>query len=326
MKVYYPYLILNFCLILFLSSCNHEIDNEEKESTVPVERALLVQEDRGLNFMVVGDWGRCGQYNQQEVADQMNGFSRTTDPEFIISTGDNFYDNGVRSIEDPLWNRSFENVYSGADLQKDWFVVLGNHDYRGNPQAEIDYSDISRRWNMPSRYFTFVKAVSDSVQARFIFLDTSPFVRKYWRAKEEYADLALQDTVKQLQWLDSLLTHAQESWKIVIGHHPVYSAGTKHGNTQEMIEMIMPRLKKYGVQLYLAGHEHDLQHLRPERSKVDYIISGAGSEVRPTGKNIYAKFSSSTPGFALVSITGDSLFLNFVSNQGKVIYEMARSR
>src|SRR5450432_3924459 len=83
---------------------------------------------KALNFLVVGDWGRQGDYHQSDVAKTMNDFSDTYDAKFIISTGDNFYVNGVRSIHDPLWQSSFEDVYRGIWLQKDWYVVLGNHD------------------------------------------------------------------------------------------------------------------------------------------------------------------------------------------------------
>ncbi len=82
-------------------------------------------------------------------------------PEFIVSTGDNFYPNGVRSIMDHNWIASFENIYTAHSLQTDWYVVLGNHDYGGDPQAEIDYSEVDRRWNMPARYYSKVFLLMD---------------------------------------------------------------------------------------------------------------------------------------------------------------------
>lgn len=33
----------------------------------------------------------------------------------------------------------------------EWYPILGNHEYRGNTQAVIDYSKVSRRWVMNER-------------------------------------------------------------------------------------------------------------------------------------------------------------------------------
>ena len=71
---------------------------------------------------------------------------------FVISVGDNFYENGVASLQDPHWQQSFEHVYAAKSLQVPWYVVLGNHDYRGNVDAQLDYGKTHPRWNMPARY------------------------------------------------------------------------------------------------------------------------------------------------------------------------------
>ena len=46
---------------------------------------------------------------------------------------------------------NYELIYSHPELMIDWLPILGNHEYRGNTQAIIDYSNISRRWNMPGK-------------------------------------------------------------------------------------------------------------------------------------------------------------------------------
>jgi hypothetical protein len=117
------------------------------------------------SFLVVGDWGRKGQFNQQEVANQMAQTSLAENAQFVISTGDNFYETGVNGLTDEHWSLSFENVYKGNLLQKDWFVVLGNHDYQGNVNAQIDYTQKSNRWKMPNRYFT----VSQNIARQRVF-------------------------------------------------------------------------------------------------------------------------------------------------------------
>jgi predicted MPP superfamily phosphohydrolase len=92
-----------------------------------------------LNFLIISDWGWNGFKSQQEVADQMAVYAEKTEPKFIISCGDNFQVQGVASAQDPLWISNYENIYKNVSLQVDWYPVLGNHDYKGNTQAEIDY-------------------------------------------------------------------------------------------------------------------------------------------------------------------------------------------
>src|SRR5450631_2662486 len=86
----------------------------------------------GLNFIVFGDWGRKGEADQVEVAVQMAKAAKEAGAKFIISVGDNFYENGVASVDDKHWQTSFEQVYGDAALQVPWQVILGNHDYHGN--------------------------------------------------------------------------------------------------------------------------------------------------------------------------------------------------
>jgi hypothetical protein len=124
----------------------------------------------------------------------------------------------------------------------------------------------------------------------------------------------------QLQWLDSVLSNSKETWKIVAGHHPVYSSGTEHGNQKELIERLKPVLEKYHVDVYFAGHEHDLQHQFAAGGTVNYFVSGAGSEVRPTGKTETTKFSASAPGFMAVSVTNNAMDVQVIDAKGKKLY------
>ena len=67
--------------------------------------------DNALDFIVVGDWGRQGEYFQKDVANQMANAAVSLDLDFVISTGDNVYPDGVGSITGPLRKSSFEDVY-----------------------------------------------------------------------------------------------------------------------------------------------------------------------------------------------------------------------
>ena len=73
---------------------------------------------------------------------------------------------------------NYELIYSHPELMIDWFPLLGNHEYRGNTQAVLDYSNISRRWTMPARYYT--KTFEDNgATIRILWVDTAPMIDKY---------------------------------------------------------------------------------------------------------------------------------------------------
>ena len=92
---------------------------------------------------------------------------------FTISVGDNFYEEGVRSTEDPKWAALFEQIYTAPALQSRWDVILGNHDYRGDVQPQIDYSGNSPRWRMPARYYSRRETLADGTAVDFFYLDTA---------------------------------------------------------------------------------------------------------------------------------------------------------
>jgi len=281
--------------------------------------------ERALSFLVLGDWGRDGHPRQRDVAREMARAAERLEARFVISTGDNFYPNGVSSVSAPGWKKSFEDVYTQPALQVPWYVVLGNHDYRGDSQAELDYAKKSKRWRMPGRYWAHREKLPGGGVAEFFFLDTSPFAEHYGRERHKYPQLAAQDEDAQLRWLERALRESRAEWRIVVGHHPVYSEGSAHGNTVELIKRLKPLLERYGVQLYLNGHDHDLQHIVVKG--IHYVTSGAGSTTRSTNHGRNTKFSlGKTSGFVSVSMTADSLTARFVDFKGEERYRFTTGR
>jgi tartrate-resistant acid phosphatase type 5 len=277
-----------------------------------------------MNLLVVGDWGRAGEYRQREVAVQLGNAAHTVEADFIVSTGDNFYPSGVASVEDPLWKRSFEDVYTAFSLQEEWYPVLGNHDYGGNAQAQLDYSRVSRRWRMPSRYHSFERTTDDGTSILFVFLDTNPFEKKYHREPQDsffQANLTVgsSDSLAQKQWLLEVLQKSKARWKIVFGHHPLYSAGKRKGLTEDVASSLLPILLEGGAHLYVAGHEHHLEHDVLEGG-LHHFISGAGSEVRPVSGNTLTRYAASEHGFLSLSINRDAVQCRFVNDSGRIVY------
>ena len=285
------YLFL-IAIAVVAQSCFPTNGNQKSKPSEPESKLEIIED--AYHFYVLGDWGRNGEFHQKDLADQMNKTGYIMEPEMIISTGDNFYPNGVASIDDYYWISSYEQVYSGSFLYCPWYVALGNHDYRSNPQAQVEYSNRSERWKMPDRYYFKDFETDDGASVRMVVLDTSPLNDKY-HEEAKYKNVLSQDTTAQLAWMEEALSE-EKDWKIVVGHHPLYTGGKRVEDKNYVRTHLENRLKKHKVDMYLAGHEHDLQHIKPEGS-VHYFVSGAGSEVRPTGHLDETLFAQSIQGF-----------------------------
>jgi hypothetical protein len=134
------------------------------------------------------------------------------------------------------------------------------------------------------------------------------------------------DTSSQLKWCDSLLSKSKAKWKFVFGHHPAYSAGGKHGSTIEMQNSFVPMFEKYHVDAVFSGHDHDLQHSKPEGSTVDYFGVGGGSGARITSQGSFSKFCISSLGFGVVSVTSKEFRISFINKTGEVLYQYDKKK
>ncbi|MDO5608061.1 MAG: tartrate-resistant acid phosphatase type 5 family protein [Capnocytophaga sp.] len=278
-----------------------------------------------FTFLVLGDWGRNGEFYQTPVAEQMARASKTLDADIVVSTGDNFYPNGVRSVQDPQWWQSYENIYGNFYLNIPWLVSLGNHDYYGNYEAQIEYSGISRRWIMPDKYFTQTYTLKSGKKILFIVIDTNPFVQKYQNYKEMIGEnVKKQDTQAQLAWLENQLKTKEKEvqWVFVVGHHPLYSGGKRiaEPETEDIRKVFEPIFQKYSVDAYFCGHEHDLQVIQPKGIKTVQYLSGAGSEIRPTGKREGTRYAVSDGGFMSVSVTDKLVKTTIINANGEALY------
>lgn len=304
--------------------CTFLITSLYSQKNVVADTVKKELKTRSLHFTVFGDWGRNGEDNQKETAKELGVVSKIFKPSFIVSTGDNFYPSGVRSTRDYNWLASFEQIYTAHSLQTDWYVVLGNHDYKGNVQAEIDYSDIDRRWNMPARYYSKTVFIGgDSSQGvLLIFIDSTPCLSEYYENTEH--NVRGQDTAAQRIWLEKTLSEAPAyiKWKFVFGHHPLWTGGgrMKAPEGVEMKRLFRPIFEKYRVDAYFSGHEHNLQFIKPP-GYTNYFVSGAGSEttpviVHPEG----GVFAKSENGFMNISLTADKMEVNVISFTGENLF------
>lgn len=283
--------------------------------------------EKPLNFYLANDLGRNGYYDQKPIAELMGNMAEVVDIECVVAAGDVHHFEGVRSVDDPLWMTNYELIYSHPELMIPWYAILGNHEYRGNTQAVMDYSKVSARWNMPNRYYTFVME-NDGITVRFVMVDTAPLLDKYREDTEKYPDACKQDMDKQLAWIDSVLAAAEEDWVLVVGHHPIYAETDKDDSERlDLQKRLDTVLRKHAnVDMYLCGHIHNFQHIRKDGSNIDYVVNTSGSlsrEVKPVDGT---KFCSGETGFSLISAAKKELDLHMIDKGGKVIYTVTRKK
>lgn len=281
-----------------------------------------------INLFVANDLGRNGYYDQKPIAELMGEMAEEVGPEAIIATGDVHHFDGVASTQDPLWMTNYELIYTHPELMISWLPVLGNHEYRGNTQAVIDYSKVSRRWQMEGRYYTKVFADEEAgASLRIVFIDTTPLIDSY-RTNNRYPDAGKQDIEAQLQWLDNTLQKAKEDWVVVVGHHPMYAETKKDIAEQKDIQRrLLPIFKKNGnVAMYVCGHIHNFQHIRKPSDTTDYVVNTAGSLSRKVKETDGTQFCSPATGFSVISASKQKLQLHMIDKEGKEIHCISKEK
>lgn len=276
-----------------------------------------------MSFIVANDLGRNGYYEQKPIAALMGDVAEAIGPDAVLALGDTHHYQGVQSVSDPLWMTNFELIYSHPELQVDWYPVCGNHEYRGNTQAVLDYSTVSRRWEMPARYYS--KIFEDNgTSLRIVFIDTTPLIDKYRKKIDTYPDAHTQDMEAQLRWLDQTLSEAKEDWVVVAGHHPVYAATDKpESERTDMQKRVDSILRKHNVNMYICGHIHNFQHIQKPDSPVCYVVNSAGSLSRPAPDGEPGmQFSSADAGFSILDVDKEALSLSMIDGKGRVIHRI----
>lgn len=290
-------------------------------------------EGAGLNFLVVGDFGRDGHCCQRDVAAEMSLAALKTNAGFVVSTGDNFYPNGLKSAHDAQVSSSWSGVYDGAGLRDlDWFAVLGNHEYRGNAQAAVDLSAVHQRWRMPQRFYEQLFEGSGGVSAHVVFLDTTPMMPvDDTELPAVAAFLAKRKTTRrgyvkeQADFLRTTLENTTATWRIVVGHHPVFTSSEHYKEDHVTLrEELAPVLEQVKAHAYLNGHDHALEVHRPQSFTTAFILSGAGSKVRPATvvRDEGFKFHhGASGGFTSISATKNTLLLQMIDAKGTLLLE-----
>ncbi len=246
-----------------------------------------------LGLVFFGDQG-TGRGAQLQVARAVHEHCLDHRCDLVALLGDNINPHGARSAEDPQWQRKFELPYRELDLP--FLAALGNHDRQLGTQAQLDYSQRSERWQMPSRYY---ETTNGPVQ--IFVLDTGDF-----------------DGV-QRRWLRRGLRHSSATWKLVYGHHPYLSYG-QHGSDPALQRKLRP-VRRH-ADLYLAGHDHDQQVLQDPRGPLLVVMGSGGSPLREVAEGPETLYAASSHGFGWLLLSQDHGRLEVLDAQGRLRFEL----
>lgn len=288
-------------------------------------------------FIAMGDTGK-GNTDQRKVAVALRDVCAQKGCDFVLLLGDNIYNAGVDSVTDPQWQQKFEQPYHDVNLP--FYVALGNHDYGGKliidapgignewdrGKIEVEYTQVSAKWNMPDTHYTF-----SFNHVGFVVLDTNAII---W-----------ENTVwgDQAAWLPSAMMEVEgKDWVFLAGHHPYRSNGT-HGNAGNYdapelagIPIGNPLPIQNGAsvkdffddhvcglgQVYFSGHDHSRQWLNEPSALcgTEMIVTGAGAsttEIRDRGNASFFEDASKV-GFMWVDVDGNTFTGEFYDGDGNL--------
>jgi len=241
-----------------------------------------------LRFVSVADTG-TGDRGQYAVAKAITRYHSQNPFDLVILAGDNIYNNGEIKKIGAVFERPYQPLLK-QDVK--FHACLGNHDIRtANGEHQIRYAN----FNMSGRYYTFRR---DQVQ--FFALDTNG--NADWKT--------------QLPWLEQELSRSDAPWKVVFGHHPVYTSGL-YGVNKAFIKNLTPLFQKYRVQLYINGHDHDYERTHPINGTT-YLICGAGAGTRPVFRSEWTAHSTSRLSFAAFDVYDDRMVVSGINTDNQV--------
>lgn len=242
-----------------------------------------------LRFIATSDSG-SGDKNQFAVGRAMANYHTRSPFQLAILAGDNIYNRGeISKIKEAFEQPYGELLKRGVKFR----ACLGNHDIRTeNGVPQVKYAD----FNMDDRYYTFTQG-----PVQFFVLETNTEV----------------DWKTQMAWLTQQLEQSKAAWKIVYGHHPIYSSGI-YGTNAEMVKRFSGLFKQYRVNLYVNGHEHHYERSRNIEGTTYLVTGHGGASLRPVQMSKSSEFVVSRFGFSTIELYEKLMVIQGIGTHGKV--------
>jgi tartrate-resistant acid phosphatase type 5 len=288
---------------------------------------------KSSHLLMLGDWGTVAEPGQQiSVANAMKGWASANSirPDALLMLGDNFYGEMPDGVNSGRWIRQFEQMYPSSFFPGPAYAVLGNHDYetfRGNKvETELAYAKQSSRWTMPGHWYG-VKLPKENPLLTLICLDSNFPGSKGFDLWPWSFVLTRQQHDEQQRWLEAELEKPRSTpFLALVAHHPLYSNG-KHRDNPTLIAEWDSLLRRHKVDLYLSGHDHDLQHLEFKGHPTSFVISGGGGAELvgwTTPPRDRGPWGLRAIGFTDLQISKEELVVRHIGKDATVLYEFKK--
>lgn len=222
-------------------------------------------------------------------------------PAVLLHAGDIVEQGGTEAEWDrELFNGDYATLAAlHATLPASYAV--GNHDAPdGNATLFGEYLNARVLPSPGNYYYSF-----DWGAAHFLVLDT--YTSDVSPGSAEY------------RWIERDLAGTRKSWKVVVLHHAIYSAGGQHAPDAALQLSLPPLFERTGVDIVVQAHDH--YYSRATVNGIPYIVVGGASSqlYTPSGGAPQTVKSESVNHFARCAISGDQISCDAVSVDGRVI-------
>ncbi|HEU4747215.1 MAG TPA: metallophosphoesterase [Gemmatimonadaceae bacterium] len=298
------------------------------------------------------------------VATAMKNFCREQGCSFATMLGDNLYPDGATAGADGRDAQRFRDLFTVpfaplAEGRDDFriYTVLGNHDWhtsREGAMAQVRFLEASPPFYMQGLFYRVVPPAARG-QVEIFAIDTevllagttvyepaladdgSALASNSIEAPEQWAVPQGEAERNMAAWLETALASSSARWKVVIGHHPLWSsAGSKFEQAKALRRLILPVLCRH-ADIYIAGHEHTLEvhtddcstaALEQKVAPLPTVVSGSASKMRPTNSAFIRHQSKAHPqlrtlwakglvwGFAHLTFSDDRVTVRMVETPG----------
>jgi hypothetical protein len=284
------------------------------------------------NLLVVGDWGCDGDVEaQSSVAKAMGAFVQrhTISLNAMLMLGDNFYGTMHEGASSSRWKTQFEEMYPQNSFNCPAYAVLGNHDYQYAPGLKCEYELAyaaagNTRFTMPFNWYRFTLPAKEPVLTVIALDSNAPGLPTEGHS---YTTMTHAAWNQQMTWLESELAKPLETpFLAVMAHHPIYSNGLRGDNAILMQEW-SALLHQYNVHLYMAGHDHDMQHLEIEGHPTSFFLSGGGGAPLAAlniSQSERGPFAQEVFGFSHLHCTADLMTLRHLDRSGSLVHKFTK--